>query len=228
MSMKYAGILLLALALGIWVFWERKPESISATPQLFPSSTESGPDLTPLLVSLEQRLASFEARLLVLEQRESTDIDVPAETAGMLSRLEALESQLRRQPDSQQSTGAGEASVLEGGFYGSESEDSHLVELRQAFNDDDNAEPAMQVALENAESLFDNQALDQLEFRQIDCRAHYCRLTYENLSSGGAAVDIAENELILLLAEKYGDSIIVHGGERDGSSKTLYIELGVD
>ena len=230
MSLKYMGPLLLALALGIWFFLDRKPESVSATTHtpLFPSSTSTPPDLTPMLASLEQRLASLDSRLLALEQREEGGAEKTEGAADVLSRLEALELQLRQQPESQQSPGIVQTSVLEGGFYGIESEDTRLAELRQAFDDDDYAEPAMQVALENAESLFDSQALDELEFRQIDCRTRYCRLTYEKSSLAGAASGIAENELILLLAEKYGDGIIVHGGQDKGNSRTVYIELGVD
>jgi hypothetical protein len=100
-----------------------------------------------------------------------------------------------------------------------------LDSLREAFENDDPAEPAMQTALENAAPLFEAGELATLEFQQADCRSNYCRLVYRDQSPNSAESAIAENELSLLLAEKYGQGITIKGGEHRGNVRVIYIEF---
>lgn len=229
MSVKHVGAMLLAVALGLYVFWDRKPESVVAMSQpALPISGNTQPDQTPLIHSLEQRLADLEERLLALELHEPGAVEQMTGAVDFDERLAALEVQLRRQPGYQQYTGSGQGPGPADVLSGEEAEQLRIESLEQAFDGDDNAEPASQVALENVENIFDSEELDLLEFRQIDCREHYCRLAYESYSAGTAANSIAESELILKLAEKYGNGITVHGGEHNGGSKSVYIEMGTN
>ena len=78
---------------------------------------------------------------------------------------------------------------------------------------------------ENVEAIFDSEKLSSLDFSAMDCQDKYCRLQYNDRSPDKAEASLTENELLLRLGEQYGDEITVHGGEKEGSSRSFYIEF---
>ena len=219
----------MVLAAG-YVAWQRSGTPPDSAP---PDDVAPAPaitvDLEPTLVGIENRLTDLERRLRLLEGVEppspalavaNPDID------DLRQRLESIEAQLRRIPDAPGTAQYSSAFPLEGDTATPEEENqARLASLREAFANDDNADPALQAELENAAPLFDAEAVSGFEFRQANCRANYCLLEYEDRTANGAEAAIAENELYLLLAEKYGQGISIRGGERSGNARAIYIEL---
>lgn len=212
-----------------WYRSSRPPDPVTPDYSLAPAPA-TWHDERLALDRLESRLAELELRLGRLEsqgpaQARNTTVADP-DMDDLRQRLESVEAQLRRMPD-------GRGGILDQGSFLSERNNytpeeenqKRLDALNETFQNDDNADPALQADLESAAPLFDTDELAVFEFSQIDCSANYCRLVYQDNSGGSAEGAIAENELHLLLTEKYGDEITIRDGERDGRSKSIYIEL---
>ena len=219
----------MVLAAG-YVAWQRSGTPPGSAP---PVDAVPAPaiqvDLEPALVGIENRLADLETRLRRLEGVKNPppalavanpDID------DLRQRLESVEAQLRRIPDAPGAVKYSSAFPSEDNTLTPEEENqARLDSLQEAFANDDNADPALQAELENAAPLFDAEAVTGFEFRQANCRANYCLLEYEDRTANGAEAVIAENELYLLLAEKYGQGITIKGGEHRGKVRVIYIEF---
>lgn len=228
MQLKYVGLPLVAVAAALLFAWTQKPAGVADVAQAVPAARpeKSSAGVAPLPASLEQRLASLSDRIHRLESRAEggNDLATP-DIEDLRRRLEAVEAHLRQQPAYGEEASAGYDSTQ--GLQSPDSPDPRISEAQLAFENDTRLGIAEQVERENVDAIFDDEALHTLEFRQIDCTDRYCRLIYDDYATqGGAASAIAENELVLLLSRKYGDNITIHGGERKGSSKTIYIELG--
>ena len=231
MSPKFLGAALIMVLAAGYVAWHRStatPDSASPpTAALVPAKQG---DLEPVLARIEHSLKELEKRLRRLETADPPSVTLAStdpDLEDLSQRLAAVEAQLRRMPD------AGVldelAFPLESQTLSPEEQDGkRLDSLREAFETDNNAGPALRAELENAAPLFDAEEVAGLEFNRVDCRTNYCRLEYEDNSSNGADAMIAENELFLLLSEKYGQDIVIHGGERNGRSRSIYIELSPD
>jgi len=232
LQLKYVGLPLLAVAVVFFLTWTQKPDRTAEVTQAVPVAPPNLPINSPaaepgIPASVEPHLASLSERIHLLESRGEAGNDRIIQTIEELrQRLEAVEAQLRKQSAYVEGAGSMYDSVQEP--YSLDATDPRISEVQQAFENDTSPGVAAQVDLENVEAIFDDEALQKFEFRQIDCTARYCRLTYDDYSAGDGAASIAENELALSLSRKYGGKIVIHGGEREGRSKTIYIELGAE
>jgi hypothetical protein len=229
LNLKYGWLLPVAAAVlyALWSINQEPAPTLSTAPTEDNGPTDGGADGTAAHSRLEQRLALLERRLAVLEANPTGDTAAVAEMlADLADRIDYLE----RDDAGRKSTGESSVESPAGGrtafTYPEGSETSSAAEaIRQAFDNDDMPEPGLQVELENAVYLFESPKVADLALREVDCRAHYCRLVYEDHSEDAAAAAITENELLLLLTEKYGNNITIHHSERNGSYRSLYIEL---
>ena len=228
MQLKYVGLPLVAVAAVLFFAWTQKPARVADVTQAVPVAPpkQSSAGGAPWLASLEQRLASLSDRIDRLESRAEVGNELTmADVENLRGRLEAVELQLRQQPAYSEEASVGYESNQ--GSYTLEASDPRIAAVQLAFENDTRLGMAALVERENVDAIFDNEALHQLEFRQMDCTDRYCRLIYDDLSrDGDAASAIADNELVLLLSQKYVGNITIHGGERQGTSRTIYIELG--
>jgi len=228
---KYLGVVGLLVLAGLLIAWNKMllPGQAPAVAEPAPQVSEAGlPDLSEVLIAMERRLASLDRRLDVLERNRqpSTPVtDTSPEYYDLSARLEALEVQLRRLPDSAYlSSSPNNEYSQEVTLYSPGESNSEVEQLEKAFEQDASVDVAEQTSLENAATIFHREELSSLHFRDLVCRENYCKLSYEDHSSNAGASTIAENELFMALLEKYGDGIVIHGGEQSGMSRSLYIE----
>ena len=227
MQLKYVVLPLLAVAAVLLFAWNQKPPRVGDVVQAVPIAPpeNSLASMAPVQDSLEQRLTSLSERVYGLENRDAGVNDLMPAIEDLQRRLEALEVQLRKQPAYGEEARDGNDSNH--GLYDLGSPDSRISEVQLAFENDTRLGKARQLELENVAAIFDTEELNELDFTQIDCTDHYCRLIYDDYSTDGAAASIvADNELVLLLSQKYGGNVTIHAGERKGTSRTIYIELG--
>jgi hypothetical protein len=226
LNTKY--VWLLAAAALAYALWSVNQQPAPAIPA--PVAANHGvEESATALFRLERRVALLEERLYALESRPTGDNAATAELlADLDTRVDYLES-VDTQGNSAHTRELASAAEHKRSelIYaeGRETEVAITESIQQAFDNDVTPEPALQVELENAQYLFDSQKISDLAFREMDCREHYCRLGFEDHSEDSAAAALAENELFLLLAEKYGNNITIHAGERNGSYRSVYIEL---
>lgn len=195
MAFKYLGPALLLAVSGLYFFF--KQAEVSSVGNEEREAAAAQPDLA----SLEQRLAILEERVDALEGQSQTD-------SGSLSPGSAIKATHR-------------SSVV----VNPAGPDLALRQIQKDFENDDHAANPLQRELEDVAPLFDAEEVASLTFHGVDCRANYCRLEYKDNSADQAESMIAENELSLLLSQKYGKDIVIHGGESNGRSRSLYIEL---
>ena len=221
MNPKYAWLLLVAAAMA-YALW-----SVSRDPPITAADNRYGD--RPGAATLDQRIALLEERFYALESRLAGDNDSTGEVLTDLdTRVDNLEREYAQQGTTHDPSLAfdPESTRTELAYTeGAEASAAIDEPVHIAFENDNIPEPALQVELENADYLFDSQKISDLAFREMDCRERYCRLDYEDHSEDSAAASLAENELFLLLTEKYGGNITVHAGQRNGYYRSLYIEL---
>ena len=81
-------------------------------------------------------LANLDERLLQLELREDVDAKQAAGVAELLSRVEALEVQLRREPEPQHSSYSRQLEIQDYGLSAREAESARFKDLQDAFDVD--------------------------------------------------------------------------------------------
>ncbi len=202
-------------------YWSPVPAPAPPSPPVSAGGTvqarTSSAEMESLMVSLErinQRLEALESRPAVSAPTK-TDLEarVAALEAGQArdtARLEDFELETRATADT---------------WEGYTESTDPFTKIRESFDNDNNADVDTRLYREDAAALFDRDVVNRLEFSAMDCRKTYCRLQYNDYSEDGGEAALQENELLLLLSERYGTDIIVHGGEREGSARSFYIEF---
>jgi hypothetical protein len=223
-----AAALFLILALVLWN-WLLMPEHGPVTHGTGNIREVLSQEAAAAVAPLGNRLAAIESRLGALERAVAGSAQSSTETLDsgldeLVSRLEAVEVQLRRMPDDNEYGNLGFGSS---GASAAQGQESRIAGLEEAFQTDDALSSGEEAALENAASIFDRQEVSTLQFRELECSQKYCKLRYEDNSPDSATSTISENELLVLLAEKYGNDIVIHGGEMVGKSRTFFIERNV-
>jgi hypothetical protein len=232
MRYKYAPIILLGAGLFFLIGWLSSPAVMPNDPA---QSQRTNPGIQDQLLKLSIAVDSLRTDQLALDQR-FVDLERERKFNGgqvadlepIVSRLEVLESKLDGTPDNSEYVDV--ASIRMSGTSesmrrGASTEHVDRLEIRASYENDNDTSSDRRIDLEDAEGIFENDTLGGLEFNSMDCRERYCKLQYSDYSKDRAEAGITENELLSRLSLRYGDDITIHNGDRNGNSKSLYIEF---